>query len=56
MSNNPSFSKVPLQGVQAASIDNLQKYIVELTNYINENHRKYNHNMQTLKDFYEEQI
>jgi hypothetical protein len=34
----------------------MQKYITELTLYINENNHKYNKNMQTLKEFYDEQL
>jgi esterase/lipase len=41
---------------QLASIEHLQKYITELTLYINENNHKYNKNMQTLKEFYDEQV
>jgi hypothetical protein len=34
---------------QNQSIEHMQKYITELTLYINENNHKYNKNMQTLK-------
>lgn len=41
---------------QNQSIEHMQKYITELTLYINENNHKYNKNMQTLKQFYEDQV
>ena len=56
MSNIPPHSKAGISDPSLASIEHLQRHIVELTNYINDNHRKYNHNMQTLKNFYDEQV
>ncbi len=56
LSNYSNASPQQRLNPQLASIEHLQKYITELTLYINENNHKYNKNMQTLKEFYDEQV
>lgn len=41
----------PLNGISA-----LQSHITELTNCINDNNQTYQRNLETLRDFYEQQL
>jgi hypothetical protein len=56
MQNLSNNSNVGYRTANLSSIEHMQKYITELTLYINENNHKYNKNMQTLKEFYDEQL
>ena len=55
MHNISNHAPLPQKQSQNQPVEYLQKYITELTAYINENNQKYHRNMVTLKEFYEEQ-
>lgn len=54
MQNISNYSNISGEGrTTALSLEHYQRYISEMTAYINENNHKYTKNMTTLKEYYE---